>query len=396
MMPREVVILSACRTPVGRYLGSLAEVPAVRLGAVAIEEAVSRSQVDPDDVGEVVMGHVLQAGLGQNTARQAAVLAGLSNSVPAMTVNKVCGSGIKAVELAAQTVALGDTEVAVGGGMESMSRAPYVLDRARLGYRMGDGVLVDEMIKDGLWCAFTDVHMGITAENVAERYGISREMQDVYAAESQRRAGAAIEAGKFESEIVPVDVPAGRKQTVQVDKDEHPRPDATVEQLSKLRTAFKEGGTVTAGNASGLNDAGAAVVVASRAYAEKHGLEPMATILEWSSAGLHPEIMGMGPYYATRRLLDKSGMSLDDFDFVEANEAFASQTLAVAKELGLDADRTNVYGGAIALGHPIGASGTRVLVTLLSVLRQEGGRTGLATLCIGGGQGIAMAVRAAG
>ena len=310
-----------------------------------------------------------------------------------MTINKVCGSGLKAVNLAAQAVALGDAEVIVAGGMESMSLAPYLVPKARTGYRMGDGTLVDSMIKDGLWCAMTDVHMGITAENVAERYGITREMQDAYSAESQRRAGAAIAEGKFKDEIVPVEIPQRKGDPLVIDTDEHPRPETTVESLAALKPAFKKDGTVTAGNASGINDAGAAFVVASREYADSRGLTPLATIVSQGAAGLDPAIMGMGPLYASRKALAKAGLTIDDIDLVEANEAFASQVVAVGKELGLDPAKTNTRGGAIAIGHPIGASGARILVTLLYAMLHDGAQTGLATLCIGGGQGVATVVR---
>lgn len=392
-MSREAVILSACRTPVGRFLGSLTPVPAPTLGALTIAEALRRAGVEGSEVEEVMMGNVLQAGLGQNPARQAALAAGLPQETPAMTVNKVCGSGLKTVNMAAQTVIAGDAEVVVAGGMENMSAAPYLLAKAREGYRMGDGSLEDEMIKDGLWCGLTDVHMGVTAENVAERHGITRQDQDEFSAESQRRAIEAIEKGLFKREIVPVEIPQRKGDPQVFDADEHSRAGTTVDGLSGLRPAFKKDGTVTAGNASGINDAGAAVVVASRDYAEKHGIKPLASIISYGAAGLDPSVMGLGPIYATRKALDKAGMSMDQVDLVEANEAFASQTLAVSKELGLDRERTNIRGGAIALGHPIGASGTRILVTLLHAMGDVGEDVGLATLCIGGGQGAATLVR---
>jgi acetyl-CoA C-acetyltransferase len=392
-LSREAVILGACRTPVGRYLGSLTPVPATKLGAIAIREAIDRAGIEPTEVEEVIMGNVLQAGLGQNPARQAALLAGLPEFVPALTINKVCGSGLKSVNLAAQAIMNGDAEVMVAGGMENMSQAPYLVPQARQGYRMGDGALVDEMIKDGLWCAMTDVHMGVTAENVAEKYGITREMQDEFSAESQRRAGEAIDSGAFKDEIVAVELPQKKGDPKLFDTDEHPRPETTAEALAVLKPAFKKDGTVTAGNASGINDAGAAVVVASREYAEKKGLKPLASIVAYSSAALDPSIMGMGPYYASTRVLDKAGMTLDDIELIEANEAFAAQVCAVGQELKLDPSKTNIHGGAIALGHPIGASGTRVLVTLLYGLKNNQKKTGLATLCIGGGQGVATIVR---
>jgi acetyl-CoA C-acetyltransferase len=392
-LSREAVIVSACRTPVGRFQGSLAEVPATTLGGIAIAEAVRRAGIDTAVVEEVIMGNVLQAGLGQNSARQAALEAGLPVDTPAMAINKVCGSGLKAVNLAAQAVGVGDADVVVAGGMENMSLAPYVLPRARQGYRMGDGTLVDEMIKDGLWCAMTDVHMGITAENVAEKFGISREMQDEYSAESQRRAGQAIESGAFKDEIVPVEIPQRKGDPVVFDTDEHPRPGTTAEALAGLRPAFRKDGTVTAGNASGINDAAAAFVVTSREYAQAHGLKPIARIVAQASAALEPAIMGMGPFYASRKVLDKAGMSVGDMGLVEANEAFASQVLAVGRELGLDAAKTNTRGGAIAIGHPIGASGARILVTLLYAMIHDDVELGLATLCIGGGQGVATIVQ---
>jgi acetyl-CoA C-acetyltransferase len=378
---------------VGRYLGSLTDISAVKLGAIAIAEAIRRAGVGANEVEEVIMGNVLQAGLGQNPARQAALMAGLPDFVPALTINKVCGSGLKSVNLAAQAVMNGDAEVMVAGGMENMSQAPYLVTQGRQGYRMGDGVLVDEMIKDGLWCAMVDVHMGITAENVAEKYGITRVMQDEFSAESQRRAGEAIASGAFKEEIVPVEIPQRRGDPKIFDTDEHPRPETTAEALAGLKPAFKKDGTVTAGNASGINDAGGAVVVASRAYAERKGLKPLASIVAFSSAGLDPSVMGMGPYYASTKVLDKAGLTLDDIELIEANEAFASQVCAVGQELELDPAKTNIHGGAIALGHPIGASGTRVLVTLLHALKHEGKGLGLATLCIGGGQGVATIVR---
>ena len=395
-MSREAVILSACRTPVGRFLGSLSEIPATKLGAICIAEAVRRAGVDPADVEEVIMGNVLQAGLGQNPARQAIIQSGLPETIPGLTINKVCGSGLKAVNLAAQAVLTGDAEVMVAGGMESMSLAPYLVPKARTGYRMGDATLVDAMIKDGLWCAMTDVHMGMTAENVAEKYGITREMQDEFSAESQHRAGAAISSGKFKDEIVPVVIPQKKGEPKVIDTDEHPRPETTVESLAGLKPAFKKDGTVTAGNASGINDAGAAFVVASREYADAHGLTPLATYIGSASAALDPAIMGMGPYYASTKLLTKTGYSVDQLDLIEANEAFAAQCLAVRNELGLDPAKTNTRGGAMAIGHPIGASGARIFVTLLYALRQQGGGTGLATLCIGGGQGVATLVRVDG
>lgn len=392
-MSREVVILSACRTPVGRYLGSLTNIPAVKLGAIAIAEALKRAGVEPAEVDEVMMGNVLQAGLGQNPARQAAMLSGIPQEVPAWTINIVCGSGMKTVHAAASAIKAGDAEVVVAGGMENMSAAPYIIPKARSGYRMGDGVLVDGMIKDGLWDVFNNYHMGITAENIAEKYGITRERQDQTAYQSQMRAAAAIAAGKFKEEIVPVEIPQKKGDPKIFDTDEHCRPETTLEALAKLSPAFKKDGTVTAGNASGINDAAGALVVASKEWADKRGLKPLATIVDYAAAGLDPAIMGMGPYYATMKVMEKSGMKVEQMDFIESNEAFAAQCGAIQDLLGFDNDKTNVRGGAIALGHPIGASGSRILATLIYALKQEGGTYGLATMCIGGGQGVATIIK---
>lgn len=387
----EAVIVSAARTALGSFMGSLANTPATELGAIVIRETLTRAGVSSDIVDEVIMGNVLQAGLGQNPARQAAMKAGLSYELPSFTVNKVCGSGLKTIALAAQSIRAGDQDVVIAGGMENMSRAPYLLEGARSGYRMGDQKVVDSMIRDGLWCAFNDVHMGITAENVAERNHISREEQDRFSLQSQERALAAIESGHFKEEIVSVPLPQKKGDPLVFDTDEYPRK-TSAETLSKLRPAFKQGGTVTAGNASGLNDGAAAVLVMSKERANALGLKPLARIVAYSSAGLDPAVMGLGPIYATQKLLKRSGLSVGDMDLIEANEAFAAQALAVGQELGLDESKVNVSGGAIALGHPIGASGARVLVTLLYGLRRTGGKMGLATLCIGGGQGVAMVV----
>jgi acetyl-CoA C-acetyltransferase len=387
----EIVIAGAARTPIGTFGGALAEVPAPRLGATAIRAALERAGVAPDQVEEVILGNVLQAGLGMNPARQAALAAGIPDSVPATTINKVCGSGLKAVTLAAQAILAGDAEVVVAGGQENMSAAPYLLKKARYGYRMGHGELLDSMILDGLWCSLSDCHMGITAENVSERFGVSRADQDAFAAESQRRAAAAIESGTFADEIVPVEVPS-RKVPTLVEKDEHPRPDTTVEKLAGLRPAFKGDGGVTAGTASGINDGAAAVVVMSRRKADALGVTPLASIRAWASAGVDPRIMGIGPVPATRKALARAELSVGDLDLIEANEAFAAQSLAVLRELALDPAKVNVHGGAIALGHPIGASGARVLTTLLYAMQRQHAHLGLATLCIGGGQGIAMVV----
>ncbi|HEX2912756.1 MAG TPA: acetyl-CoA C-acetyltransferase [Chloroflexia bacterium] len=389
---QDAVIVSAVRTAIGTYGGGLAEVPAVKLGEIAIRAAMERADLKPEQVDEVIMGNVLQAGLGQNPARQSAIHAGIPTYVPAMTINKVCGSGLKAVMLAAQAIRLGDAEVVVAGGMESMSRAPFLLEKARFGYRMGDGTLVDEMIRDGLWDAFDNGHMGVTAENICSDYKLTREELDQFALESQQKAARALESGAFKAEIVPVEVP-GKKGPTVFERDEQPRTDTSLEALAKLRPAFKpQGGMVTAGNSSALNDGGAAVVVMSRSRAEKLGLKPLATIRSYASAGVDPRIMGMGPVPATKRALEKAGLSLSDLDLVEANEAFAAQSVAVGKELGFDRSKLNVNGGAIALGHPIGASGTRVLVTLLYEMQRRQSHYGLATLCIGGGMGVAMIV----
>jgi acetyl-CoA C-acetyltransferase len=389
---QDAVIVSAVRTAIGVYGGGLAEVPAVKLGEICIREALKRANVNADEVEEVIMGNVLQAGLGQNPARQAALNAGLPVAVPAMTINKVCGSGLKAVMLAAQAIRLGDADIAVVGGMESMSRAPYLLEKARFGYRMGDGQLVDEMLRDGLIDAFSGVHMGITAENICAEYGVSRQEMDQFALESQQRALQAIEAGRFREEIVPVEVPA-KKGSVIFDTDQQPRADTSLEALAKLRPAFKSDGSVTAGNSSGLNDGAAALVVMSRRKAEQKKLKPLATIRSYASAGVEPRIMGMGPVPATRLALEKAALKMADIDLIEANEAFAAQSVAVGKQLGFDRAKLNVNGGAIALGHPIGASGARILVTLLHEMQRRQARYGLATLCIGGGQGVAMIVQ---
>jgi acetyl-CoA C-acetyltransferase len=387
---RDVVIVAATRTPIGTFQGGLSSVPAVTLGATVIRRVLEG--IDPAGVDEVIMGHVLRAGLGQNTARQAAIEAGVPDSVPAMTIDKVCGSGLKAVHLAVQAIRCGDAEAIVAGGMESMSLAPYVLPKARTGLRMGHAELLDSMIHDGLWDAFNDYHMGITAENVAERWGISREEQDAYAAESQRRASQAREAGRFDAEITPVSVPQRRGDPIVVERDEQPRDGVTAESLSKLKPAFSKTGSVTAGNASSLNDGAAALLIMSAERAKALGLPVLATIRAYANAAVDPATMGIGPVPATRRCLERAGWTIDELDLVEANEAFAAQTLAVAKDLGWDGSKVNVNGGAIALGHPIGASGARILVTLLHEMQRRDVRRGLATLCIGGGQGVATAI----
>jgi acetyl-CoA C-acetyltransferase len=388
----QAVIVSAVRTPIGNFNGGLSTVHATELGATVVAESLKRAGVDPEHVAEVLMGNVLSAGLGQNPARQAALKGGLPETVPCMTINKVCGSGLKSVALAAQAIATGDAEVIVAGGMENMSAAPYLLEQGRSGYRMGDGKLVDSMIRDGLWCAMTDCHMGTTAENIATDYEISREDQDAFAAESQRRVGRAIRDHVFKDEIVGVSVPERRGDPITVLHDEFPRPTTKAEGLAKLRPAFDREGTVTAGTSSGINDGAAATVVMEKERAKRLGLIPMATIRSYASAGVAPRIMGMGPVDAIRKAVARAGIELADLDLIELNEAFAAQSLAVIRELGIDTDRTNVHGGAIALGHPIGASGTRVLTTLLHEMVRRDARLGLASLCIGGGQGIAMVV----
>ena len=392
-MSRDVVILSAARTPVGRYLGTLQDIPAWKLGSIAIAEAVKRAGIDVTDVEEVMMGNVLTAGQGQNPARKAMLEAGLPQEIPAFTLNIVCGSGMKTVHEAANAIKAGEAEVIVAGGMENMSIAPYLVPKARQGYRMGDGVLQDEMILDGLQCAINNIHMGLTAENVAEKYGITREMQDKIGYDSQRNAAAAIASGKFKDEIVPVVIPQRKGDPIVFDTDEHVRAETTMEGLAKLSPAFKKDGTVTAGNASGINDAAAAFVVASSEWAEKKGIKPLATIVGYATAALDPAYMGLGPFYATKKVMAKTGMKIEQMDVIEANEAFAAQAGAVAQELGLDMSKVNLRGGAIALGHPIGASGARILTTLIYALKQEGGTYGLATMCIGGGQGIATIVK---
>jgi acetyl-CoA C-acetyltransferase len=387
---QDAVIVSAVRTAVGTYGGGLAEVPAVKLGEICIRAALQRADLKPDQVEEVIMGNVLQAGLGQNPARQAAVNAGLPVEVPAMTINKVCGSGLKAVSLAAQAIKLGDADIIVAGGMENMSRAAYLVEKARFGYRMGDGTLVDSMIRDGLWDAFNQCHMGITAENICSDCHLTREELDEFALQSQQKATQAIAAGIFRDEIVPVEVP-GKKGPTLFDTDQQPR-ETTAEGLAKLRPAFKKEGMVTAGNSSGLNDGAAAVVVMSAKKAKELGLKPLATIRSYASAGVDPRVMGLGPIPSSKRALEKAGLSISDIDLIEANEAFAAQSVAVGKELGFERSKLNVHGGAIALGHPIGASGTRVLVTLLHEMQRRNAHYGLTTLCIGGGQGVAMIV----
>ena len=393
-MAKEIVIASACRTAIGSFGGTLKNTPAVELGATVIKEAVNRAGLKPEQVDEVIFGNVLQAGLGQNPARQAALKAGLPETSTAFTVNIVCGSGLKSVALAAGLIQAGDADIIVAGGMENMSLAPYAMPAARWGARMFNTNMVDVMVNDGLWDAFNNYHMGITAENVAEQWGLTREMQDEFALASQQKAEAAIKAGKFKDEIVPVMIPQKKGDPVAFDTDEFPRFGATIEALAKLKPAFKkDGGTVTAGNASGINDSAAAVVVMTKEKAEELGIKPLATIVSYATGGVDPKIMGTGPIPASRKAMAKAGLTIKDFDLVEANEAFAAQSLAVAHDLEFDMDKVNVNGGAIALGHPIGASGCRILVTLLYEMQKRDSKLGLATLCIGGGQGQALIVK---
>ena len=389
---RDVVIASAVRTPIGNFGGSLKTVPARTLGALAVKEALKRAGVSGDKVDEVIMGNVLQGGLGQNIARQISIDAGIPQEVPSMTINKVCGSGLRAVELAAQIIKAGDAEIIVAGGAENMSMSGYIDNKSRWGARMGDYNAVDLMIKDGLSDAFSGVHMGITAENIAEQWNLTREELDAFAAKSQQKAEAAVKNGKFKDEIVPVEVPQRKGDPVVFDTDEFPKFGTTAEGLTKLKPAFKKNGVVTAANASGINDSGAAVVVMSKEKADKLGITPLATIKAYASAGVDPQIMGIGPVPSSKKALEKAGWSVDDLDLIEANEAFAAQSVAVGKELGFDLDKLNVNGGAIALGHPIGSSGCRILVTLLYEMQKRDAKKGLATLCIGGGQGTALLV----
>ena len=388
----EVVIVAAVRTPIGSFGGSLKDISAVDLGSLVIKNAIERAGLEPEQVDEVIMGNVLGAGLGQNVARQMSVHAGVPVTVPAFTINKVCGSGLKAVQLAVQAVLCGDAEVVVAGGAENMSQAPYILPNQRWGSRMGNATVVDTMLRDGLTDGFEDYHMGITAENVAEQYGITREDQDSFALQSQKRAVAAVEAGRFKEEIIPVEIPQRRGEPLVFDTDEFPRKDVSLEGLSKLRPAFQKDGSVTAGNSSGINDGAAAVVVMSAEKAKELGVPVLATIKSYASAGLDPKVMGCGPIYASRKALEKAGLTVADLDLVESNEAFAAQACAVAKELNLDLEKVNVNGGAISLGHPIGASGCRILVTLLHEMQKRDAKRGLATLCIGGGMGTALIV----
>ena len=391
-MTQEAVIVAAARTPIGAFGGSLAKIPASSLGATVLKRLLEQTGVAPERVDEVIMGQVLTAGAGQNPARQAAIVAGLPHSVPAMTINKVCGSGLKAVHLAAQAIKCDDAAIILAGGQENMSLAPHVLPQSRAGSKMGDWKMVDSMIADGLWDAFNDCHMGTTAENIARRFNISREQQDEFAAASQRKTERAQAKRVFEEEIVPISIPQRKGEPVVFAADEYPKQGVTAAGIAKLRPAFAKEGTVTAANASGLNDGAAAVLVMARETAESLGLPALASIRAYASAGVDPAIMGTGPIPATRRCLEKAGWEVSQLDLVEANEAFAAQALSVNNALGWDPEKVNVNGGAIALGHPIGASGCRVLVALLHEMRRRDARKGLATLCIGGGQGVALAV----
>lgn len=390
---REVVIVSAARTPIGSFGGCFKDVPAVKLGQVAAEAALKRANVNPELVDEVIFGNVLQAGIGQNLARQVSIAVGIPIEVPSMTINKVCGSGLKTIQLAAQAIALGEAEVVLAGGAENMSMAPYILPKARWGFRMGDGAIIDTMVSDGLTDIFNNYHMGITAENIAEQWNITRQDQDEFAVRSQNRAEKAIKEGKFKDEIVPVVLPQKKGDPIVIDTDEFPKFGATLEGLSKLKPAFKKDGTVTAASSSGINDGAAAVLLMSKEKADELGIKPLATVVSYASAGVDPTIMGYGPVPATKKALAKANMTVEDLDLIEANEAFAAQSIAVVRDLGLDSEKTNVNGGAIALGHPIGCSGTRILVTLIHEMIKRDAKTGLATLCIGGGQGTALIIK---
>lgn len=389
---REVVIVSAVRTPIGSFGGALKDTPARTLGAIAVKAAVERAGIDPATIDEILIGNVLQGGLGQNTARQVSIDAGIPIEVPSMTINKVCGSGLRVVGLAAQMIKAGDADIIVAGGTESMSMAPYVMPKARWGARMGDTKMIDMMVNDGLTDAFSGVHMGITAENICEQWGLTREELDAFSANSQQKAEAALKSGVFKDEIVPVVIPQRKGDPVVFDTDEFPKPGVTAEGLQKLKPAFKKDGMVTAANASGINDAAAAVVVMSKEKADELGIKPLCTIKSYASAGVDPQIMGIGPVPSTKKALAKAGLTMADMDLIEANEAFAAQSLAVGKELGIDPAKLNIHGGAIALGHPIGSSGCRILVTLIHSMQKSDAKYGLATLCIGGGQGTALIV----
>lgn len=391
-MSKKIVLAGAVRTAIGRMGGALSDVPTPILGSIVIKEALKRANVAPDQVDEVIMGCVYQAGLGQNVARQSAVYAGIPVSVPALTLNNLCGSALKSINMAAAMIEAGEADIIVAGGMESMSGAPYLLKNARFGYRMNNGQLIDSMINDGLEDTFNHYHMGITAENVAEQYGITREMQDEFAAISQQKCEKAMAEGKFDEEIVAVPIKV-KKETVMFTKDEGPRAGVTKESLAKMKAAFKQDGTVTAANASGINDGAAAIVIMSEEKAKELGVKPMATWVGGASAGVDPSVMGLGPIYSTRKVMEKTGLTVEDMDLIEANEAFAAQTLAVAHDLKFDASKVNVNGGAIALGHPVGCSGCRILVTLLHEMQRRKSTYGLATLCVGGGMGVSAIVK---
>ncbi len=390
---KEVVIASACRTAIGKFGGTLKDVPAVELGATVIAEAVKRAGIAPEQVDEVIFGNVIQAGLGQNPARQASIKAGLPIETTAMTINIVCGSGLKAVALAANQIKAGEADIVVAGGTENMSAAPFAVPAARWGARMFDTKLVDLTVKDGLWDAFNDVHMGITAENIAEKYGFTREQQDQLAVNSQNKAEVAVDSGRFDDEIVPITIPQRKGDPIVFARDEHLSRGNTMEKVARLKPAFKKDGTVTAANASGVNDGAAALVIMSKEKADELGIKPLATIVSYATAGVDPAIMGTGPIPAVRKAMEKADMTIGDFDLIEANEAFAAQALSVATDLGFDMDKVNVNGGAIALGHPVGASGARILVTLLYEMLKRDAKKGLATLCIGGGMGQALIVK---
>ncbi|WP_079412223.1 acetyl-CoA C-acetyltransferase [Alkalithermobacter paradoxus] len=389
---REVVIVGAARTPIGSFGGSLSKLSAVDLGVIAAKEAIKRAGISPEVIDDVIIGNILSTGLGQNPARQIAIRSGIPETTTSMTINKLCGSGLRSVSMAAQFIALGDSDIALVGGTESMSNAPYILKDARWGQKMGDSKIVDSMINDALTDAFNDIHMGITAENIAEKWNISREEQDKFALESQLKAETAQKNGRFKDEIVCVDIPQRKGDVVRISEDEYIKHGMTIEKLSKLRPAFKKDGTVTAGNASGINDGAAMLVIMSKEKADEMGIKPLATIKSYASCGLDPNIMGYGPVPATLKALKKAEMSIEDIDLIEANEAFAAQSIAVVKDLNLDKNKVNVNGGAIALGHPVGASGARILVTLIYEMIKRDVKTGLATLCIGGGQGTSIII----
>lgn len=389
---REVVIVSAVRTPIGSFGGTLKDIPAVTLGAIAAKEAIKRAGIEPTMIDEVILGNVLQGGLGQNIARQISMAAGIPKEVPSMTINKVCGSGLRTIGLAAQIIKAGDADCILAGGAESMSQSGYIMPSARWGARMGDAKMVDIMVHDGLTDAFNDYHMGITAENIVEQWGLTREELDKFAAVSQNKAEAAIKAGKFKDEIVPVEIPQKKGDPIIFDTDEYPKFGVTEEGLAKLRPAFKKDGAVTAANASGINDSGAALIIMSKEKADKLGLKYLCKIKSYASAGVDPSIMGIGPVPASQKALEKAGLKIEDMDLIEANEAFAAQSVAVGRDLGFDSSKLNVNGGAIALGHPIGASGARILITLIHEMQKRDAKLGLATLCIGGGQGTSLIV----